>query len=126
MEEKKMSKRRCEWMKQADYDMDKRAVLEVLSRFKKALESKGIRVSRLILFGSYATGRYREGSDIDVVVISPDFDGKGYWERIDILSDAIYEVFQPIEALAMTPEEWESGKSSLAEYAKSGEVVCAE
>jgi len=126
MEEKKMSKRRCEWMKQADYDMDKRAVLEVLSRFKKALESKGIRVSRLILFGSYATGRYREGSDIDVVVISPDFDGKGYWERIDILSDAIYEVFQPIEALAMTPEEWENGESSLAEYAKSGEVVCAE
>jgi len=77
----------------------------------------------LILFGSYATGRYREDSDIDVVVISQDFNDKGYWERIDILSSAIYQVFQPIEAVAMTPEEWEKGKSLLVDYAKGGEVV---
>lgn len=103
--------------------MDKKTVLEILSRFRKALESKGVRIDKLILFGSYATGMYREGSDIDVVVISENFAGKNYWERIDILSDAIYEVFEPIEAIAMTPEEWEKGKSDIVEYSKMGEVI---
>lgn len=103
--------------------MDKRAVLEVIASFKRALESKGIRVNRLILFGSYAFGRYRDDSDIDVVVISEDFNGKDYWERIDILSNAIYEVFAPIEAVAMTPLEWEKGESIVVDFAKRGEIV---
>lgn len=103
--------------------MDKGTVLNILSLFRKAIESKGIRLDKLVLFGSYAIGTYREGSDIDIVVISEDFRDKGYWERIDILSDAIYEVFEPIEAIAMTPEEWEKGESPIAEYAKEGEVI---
>jgi predicted nucleotidyltransferase len=103
--------------------MDKKTVLEIISNFRKAIESKGIKTNKLILFGSYATGKYREDSDIDVVVISQDFNDKDYWERIDILSSAIYQVFQPIEAVAMTPEEWERGKSMLVDYAKGGEVV---
>ena len=105
--------------------MDKKTALDVISRFMKSVEAKGIKISRLILFGSYAAGTYREGSDIDVVVISEDFAGKGYWKRIDILSDSIYEVFEPIEAIAMTPAEWEKGESPIAEYSKTGEVVYA-
>ncbi len=103
--------------------MDKKAALEVLSRFRKAIESQRIRVDKLILFGSYATGANREGSDIDVVVISKDFADKGYWERTEILSDAIYYVFEPIEAIALTPEEWEKGEIGVVELAKGGEVV---
>jgi len=87
--------------------MDKKSVLKRVSRFKKSLESKGIKVDRMLLFGSCAKGTQKEGSDIDVVVISESLNGKGYWERIQILSDAIYEIFEPIEAVAMTPEEWD-------------------
>ncbi len=103
--------------------MDKNAVLKILSRFRKALESKGTKINKMILFGSYAIGKYKEGSDIDVVVISDNFEGKNYWERIDILSDAIYEVFEPIEAVAMTPEEWERKESPVVDYVKDGEVI---
>ena len=103
--------------------MDKNAALEVLSRFRKALESQSIRVDKLILFGSYATGTNREGSDLDVVVISHDFVNKDYWERTEILSDAIYHVFEPIEATALSPEEWEKGEIGIVELAKGGEVI---
>ncbi len=103
--------------------MDKKAVLEIISAFRQALGSKGIKVDKLVLFGSYATGKYREDSDIDLVVISQDFENKSYWERIDILSDAIFALFEPIEAIAFTPEEWQSRKSLIADFAKNGEVV---
>jgi hypothetical protein len=48
-----------------------------------------------------------------------------YWERIDLLSDAIYEIFEPIEALTFTPAEWEKNDSFLNDYANNGEVVFA-
>ena len=103
--------------------MDKRAVLEIISAFRNAIESRGIKADKLILFGSYATGQYRQDSDIDVVVISQDFENKSYWQRIDILSEAIYEIFEPIEATAFTPHEWQSRESIIADFAQNGEVV---
>jgi predicted nucleotidyltransferase len=104
--------------------MDKKSALEVLGRFKKSLESQQIKIDKLILFGSFSNEtKVREGSDIDVVVISKDFAGKDFWQRTDILSEAIYEVFEPIEAVGLTPEEWDKGESVVVEYAKNGEVV---
>jgi predicted nucleotidyltransferase len=105
--------------------VDKSAALEAIERFRVALEKLGIRASKVILYGSYATGNWREGSDIDVVVISGDFAGKGYWERIDLLAKAVCEVWKPIEAVAMTPEEWAAGDSMIAELARNGELVFA-
>jgi len=56
-------------------------------------------------------------------IISKDFSGKGFWDRIHILAKALRIVFEPIEATAMTPEEYESGDSMIALFAREGEVV---
>lgn len=103
--------------------MDQGTAIKTLKKFEKALESLDIQVQQIILYGSHATGTAREDSDIDVVVISPSFAGKSYWERIDILSEAIYQVFAPIEATAVTPEEWQAGKSLIVNYARDGLLV---
>jgi len=103
--------------------MDKNTVLNILSRFRSVLENQGLIVNRLVLFGSYVDGTHKEGSDIDVVVISEDFEGKDYWERLDILSNAIYEIFESIEAVAMTSVEWESGESVVSEFVREGAVL---
>ncbi len=105
--------------------MDKREALALADRFREVLERRGIRVERLILYGSFARGTAGKASDIDLIVLSDDFKEKGYWERLDILTDAIYEMFAPIEALAFTPEEWERGDSLIMDYARDGEVVYA-
>jgi len=79
--------------------MGKKSALDIIARFRQGIEARGIRLQKVILYGSYATGTNREESDIDVVVISDDFIGKGYWERIDILTEVIYEIFAPVEAV---------------------------
>ena len=132
-----MEKRTEEWLRQADYDidtaeymyqgyfMDKGAVVKIIDRFRKEIEARGVIAQKIILYGSHASGTSEAVSDIDVVVISDDFTGKGYWERIDILTDIIYEMSAPLEAVAMTPEEWERGDSFIADFARHGEVLYA-
>ncbi len=100
--------------------MGQKAVLDTIKEFKRALEAINIHVDQLILFGSHAEGSARKDSDIDLVVISSSFSDMSYWERINILSEAIYEVFEPIEASAFTPDEWKSKKSLITDYAKNG------
>jgi predicted nucleotidyltransferase len=103
--------------------MDQNTALAIIKQFKKELESINIKVEQLILYGSQAVGTAREDSDIDLVVISPSFSDKDYWERIEILADAIYKVSAPIEASAFTPDEWKSETSLLTDYAKDGVVI---
>ncbi len=103
--------------------MDKSTVLKIIRRFRVALENAEVGVDRIILFGSWATGTAAEGSDIDLVVISRDFSGKDLWQRNEILVEAIYNVFQPIEAVALTPEEWQRGERMVCHFAKNGEDV---
>ena len=103
--------------------MDKAAVLNAIRDFRAALEAQGVRPARIILYGSYARGDWKEWSDIDLVVISQDFAGKSFWQRTDLLVDAICKVRQPIEAVAMTPEEWDSGESIITRFAEGGEIA---
>ena len=105
--------------------MDKKSVIEILDRFHHEMKARGIIVQKLILYGSYADGTNHEGSDIDIVVISDDFTGKDYWERIEILTDVIYEIDAPIEAVAMTREEWDNGELFITDFARNGEVFFA-
>jgi uncharacterized protein len=103
--------------------MDKNTAIDIVRRYRKAIEARNVVVNKIVLFGSYASGNQREGSDIDVAVISDDFCDKGYWDRIDILSKAIYEIFEPIEAIALTTDEWEHSDKAIIEFARIGEVV---
>ena len=42
-----------------------------------------------------------------------------------ILADAVQGAFAPIEAVAMSTEEWERGDSLIAAFARKGEVLYA-
>ena len=53
--------------------MAKREATKIIKKFVKALKQEGISVDRVILYGSYARGKTRPDSDIDVAVISKNF-----------------------------------------------------
>lgn len=102
--------------------MDTNAVVMNVKRFRECLERRGIHAQRVVLFGSHATGTAHQHSDIDVVV-SRDFHGRDLWKRIQLMSPAICESNTRIEAVALTPEEWESGNSPIVEYAAAGRDI---
>ncbi len=103
--------------------MGKKDVLNILSRFRVVLESKKIHVEKMVLFGSWAKGTAGKFSDIDVVVVSRDFSGKDLWSRAKLLGSAVYQVLEPIQAVALTPQEWDGRTSTICELAKDGEVI---
>src|SRR3990172_2095115 len=53
--------------------MGKNQIIRTIKKFIRALKHEGISVNRVILYGSYAKGKARTDSDIDVAVVSKDF-----------------------------------------------------
>jgi len=103
--------------------MDKETVLNIVNQFRDNITKKGIKIDRIFLYGSYANDTQRKDSDIDIVVVSDSFKGMDYWHRINILADTISDIFQPIEAVGMTNEEWNNKAFMAAEYAQNGILV---
>ena len=80
---------------------------EIVKEYKKALQELGINVKRVILYGSFARGRQREDSDIDLVVVSDDFERMDLRRRVELLGIAAARIMKPIEARGYTPKELE-------------------
>jgi len=85
---------------------------------------KEVSVDKILLFGSYAAGKPHQWSDLDIAVISPDFQGKYKIDRIGKLMDAVYRVpcEIDIEPLGYTSEEYKKASplTFLGEIKKTG------
>jgi len=68
---------------------------------------KAIRVEKVFVYGSYAQQKEHDYSDIDVAVISPDFEG-GTERDYLILSRAALKIYPLIEAKPYRPEDLEN------------------
>ena len=80
-------------------------IADIIARYCEQLAAMGIRVERVILFGSHVRGDAKEGSDIDVLIVSSDFTALNTRERLERLGTAAARLWQPIEAIACTPDE---------------------
>jgi len=95
---------------------------EIIKEYKQVLRTLGINVERVILYGSYAKGNERKDSDIDLIVVSKDFQKMNLRERLEVLGIAAARIMKPIEAKGYTPEELEkvSPTNFLNEILKTG------
>lgn len=87
--------------------MDKRAfdAKKLTTNYIRALEKIGIHPEQILLYGSYALGKATEWSDIDIVVISKDFEHIDPIKRLELLSLATWHVDTRIEAIGFSPDE---------------------
>jgi len=77
----------------------------IVKQYKERLKALGIKVKKIILYGSHAQGMAKEDSDIDLVVISNDFKDMDLWERLSLLGRARMGIRKPMEILGLTEEE---------------------
>ena len=80
-------------------------ITKKLREFHKALRKRGIRVTKIILYGSCSTGKYHKDSDIDVAVVSPDF-GKDRFEEGVKLFEIAYKIDPRIEPFPISVESY--------------------
>lgn len=74
--------------------------------------AKRFRIERMILFGSRAWGEHLKGSDVDLVVVSPDFAGVPFLKRIREIV-ALWESDLDLEVLPYTPEEFKRKRGEI-------------
>ncbi len=100
-------------------------VIESVKRYLASLPALGIHARRAVLFGSYVQGQADEYSDIDLIVIAPEFDGsreisliKAFWHAT--ASD------NRIEPIPCGEQEWETDQGRpILEIARRESVIIA-
>ena len=79
----------------------------IVQNYLSVLPASGIHPSGAVLFGSQASGNPTKWSDIDVVVIAPEFDGTPHYTVVDKLWTSIIDADNRIEPIACGTQEWE-------------------
>lgn len=87
--------------------MAKKLLIKIIKRFVAALSKEGITVDKIILYGSYAKGKARPDSDIDVAVVSRDF-GKDRTEEGMLLFRIAGEIDPRIEPVPLSVESYKN------------------
>ncbi len=77
----------------------------IIERFRQALEEAGIHCEQVLLYGSQRWDTATEGSDIDLIVVSPDWAPYSWRERSELLGVIAARLLEPIQAQGWTPQE---------------------
>jgi predicted nucleotidyltransferase len=103
----------------------RRQITTLIRRYVAALEGRGVPVERVILFGSHASGHPDEWSDIDIAVISPQFDTLSLLERYEQLGLANRDLHAPLDIVGFSPSQIAQcePESFLSEILRTGVEV---
>ena len=89
----------------------KEHVIKDLKIFAKNI-SADIEITKMVFFGSMATGKANRDSDIDLIIVSPNFRKKPFWQR-SIGLHRHWTLDIPVDFLCLTPEEFDRKKRGI-------------
>ena len=92
--------------------MADRAIVKAVENYLAEVRRAGIRVSKAIVFGSHARDEATVDSDIDVIIVSPEFDGRPEWATVAILWRLRARTDRRIEPLAVGERQWEESNDN--------------
>jgi len=101
------------------------SVLKSVQRYLRALKERDIDVESAVVFGSRCRGTADEWSDIDLLVIAPQFDDMRDRSGINLLWRVAARIDSRIEPIACGSRQWrEDDSSAILEIARrQGEVL---
>lgn len=94
--------------------MSKSEVKKIVRQYAELLKKNRIRFKQVYLFGSYATGKAHEHSDIDVaVVVGRAPSGKGYLDKKQSLWRCTHKVDSRIEPILLEEKDLTEKEASI-------------
>ncbi|MCK5229104.1 MAG: nucleotidyltransferase domain-containing protein [Desulfobulbaceae bacterium] len=101
------------------------SVVKRVRKYLKSIHGHGIAVRFGVVFGSHVTGRADRWSDIDVLVVSPHFDGLRNRRNVDLLWRLAAKADSRIEPIPCGERQWgEDDSSAILEIARrEGETI---
>ena len=104
--------------------MDRETIQRVKNQLQSICKSEGINLTEIIVFGSRIKGDYTDRSDIDILLISKDFEGQKWYKRPGVFYRYWdYKNLPEPEIICYTPQEFERKKNEIgivAEALKEG------
>ncbi|MFH1192441.1 MAG: nucleotidyltransferase domain-containing protein [bacterium] len=98
-----------------------KAQIEIINNYISSINKK-IDVAGVLLFGSYAYGKPKKFSDVDLVIISSDFQRRNFFKRMDWLTRERMGIADDVamDVIGYTPKEFSNieDKSAIMEKAK--------
>lgn len=106
--------------------MVKREIKEIAQLLRIFLAKRSIKAEKIIVFGSQAKGNLRQDSDVDIAIVSEDFEGKDIFEKAEMLKGLKWFLVErfllPFDIIPLSLSEW--GRPSLiAQFVKEGVEV---
>ncbi len=104
--------------------MVKETIIKDLRNFKRKV-NKDFPIEHLILFGSSATGKATKDSDVDLIIVSKNFNRLNFIKRAARMYD-YWTLRKPVDFLCYTPEEFnkrKSGVTIVSEALKEGKEI---
>ena len=92
--------------------MVERTILSVIQNYLDMIRQADIHVSRAILYGSHARGEAHPESDIDILVIAPEFDESYDKKRVDLLWELRARSDSRIEPIPVGERQWQDDDAS--------------
>jgi len=84
--------------------------VKVVKYFVECLERDGIKVNKIVVFGSQSKGTASEDSDIDLIIVSENFRRKNLFKRADMVyrayGETVREFIVAMDIIMETPEEF--------------------
>ncbi len=107
--------------------MVEQSIVDSVKKYLKALSDAGIDARIGVVFGSCVSGTADQWSDIDLIVVAPEFDGMVSREQVNCLWHVAAGTDSRIEPIPCGQRQWQDDTSSaIIEIARiQGQAISA-
>jgi len=98
------------------------AIIAADKILRELFDLRSIKVNKIVFYGSHAENKSGGESDLDVLVVSEDFEDKDIFSRIDIVAGIhrklVEQLLMPVDIMYFSLSEWNDDKSIIINAAK--------
>lgn len=109
--------------------MSEKRIQKIVNFIKTFLNERNIQVQKIIVFGSHALRKAAKDSDMDIAIVSANFEKKDIFERSELLKGLNWSLVKqfaiPFDILPISLSEWSRSSSIAVSFVKEGKIMYA-